>query len=108
MEFLGKFLLRKCADGTVKKTEVLTESSFYSSNPKVPKVCAYVRRSKGFDFYATLGSENKICFLLRLMNMTSLIPLNLTPLQTETIFSILQQHISKNLLKAEQRMKQHT
>ncbi|MCJ8737155.1 hypothetical protein PDJAM_G00020570 [Pangasius djambal] len=75
LEFLGKFLLRKCVDGTVKKSEILTESASYSSNHKVPKsLLGEADRRRGV-FMELLNSEKAYVRLLQAVHSVYYIPL---------------------------------
>ncbi|KAB5562557.1 hypothetical protein PHYPO_G00019220 [Pangasianodon hypophthalmus] len=75
LELLGKFLLRKCADGTVKKSEILTESASYSSNHKVPKSSLGEADRRSGVFMELLNSEKAYVRLLQAVHSVYYIPL---------------------------------
>ncbi|KAK3563267.1 hypothetical protein QTP86_019335 [Hemibagrus guttatus] len=73
LEFLGKFLLRKCMDGTGKTSEILTASASFSS--KVPKMLlGEVDRRSGV-FLELLNSEKAYVRLLQAIHSVYYIPL---------------------------------
>ncbi|XP_017332547.1 epithelial cell-transforming sequence 2 oncogene-like isoform X2 [Ictalurus punctatus] len=75
LEFLGKFLLRKCVDGTVKKSEILTESASYNSNHKVAKSLLGEADRRSGAFMELLNSEKAYVRLLQAIHSVFYIPL---------------------------------